>query len=76
VLEATRNDALIALTSSIGAAVRWTTIFKQRERDLPRDPMPEQWHVFDAIAAQRVDEARDAMAKLVIQALEDTHSSI
>jgi DNA-binding FadR family transcriptional regulator len=76
VLEATRNDALIALTSSIGAAVRWTTIFKQRKRDLPRDPMPEHWHVFDAIAAQRVDEARDAMAKLVAQALEDTRSSI
>ena len=76
VLEATCNDALISLTSSIGAAVRWTTVFKQRKRDLPRDPMPEHWRVFDAIAAQRVDEARDAMAKLVAQALEDTRSAI
>jgi hypothetical protein len=53
VLEATGNAPLFTLSSSIGAAVRWTTIFKQRERQLPRDPMPDHWKVFDAIAAGR-----------------------
>jgi hypothetical protein len=72
VLEATGNAPLFALSSSIGAAVRWTTIFKQRKRELPRDPMPEHWKVFDAIAAARPDQARQAMERLVGLALEDT----
>lgn len=72
VLAATRNRALVALSSSIGAAVRWTTIFKQRKRRLPRDPMPDHWRVFDAIAAGGPDAARGAMHDLVSLALEDT----
>ena len=39
ILNATRNDALLTLTASIGAAVNWTTQFKQRARALPRNPM-------------------------------------
>lgn len=74
VLEATGNDALISLSSSIGAAVRWTTIFKQRKRELARDPMPEHWKVFDAIVAQRPPEAREAMERLVGLALDDTRA--
>lgn len=74
VLEATGNDALISLSSSIGAAVRWTTIFKQRKSELARDPMPEHWKVFDAIVAQRPQEARQAMERLVGLALEDTRA--
>ena len=76
VLEATGNAPLFTLSSSIGAAVRWTTIFKQRDRDLPRDPMPEHWKVFDAIAASRPDQARQAMEKLVSLALDDTRAAI
>jgi len=76
VLEATGNAPLFTLSSSIGAAVRWTTIFKQRKRGLPRDPMPDHWKVFDAIAAGRPDHARQAMEKLVGLALEDTRASI
>lgn len=72
ILAATRNPALFALSSSIGAAVRWTTIFKQRKRRLPRDPMPEHWRVFDAIAAGGADAARAAMQDLVTLALGDT----
>jgi DNA-binding FadR family transcriptional regulator len=72
ILAATRNPALFALSSSIGAAVRWTTIFKQRKRRLPRDPMPEHWRVFDAIAAGGADAARAAMENLVTLALADT----
>jgi DNA-binding FadR family transcriptional regulator len=72
ILAATRNPALLALSSSIGAAVRWTTIFKQRKRRLPRDPMPDHWRVFDAIAAGGADAARAAMQDLVTLALGDT----
>jgi DNA-binding FadR family transcriptional regulator len=76
ILAATGNPALLALSSSIGAAVRWTTIFKQRKRRLPRDPMPEHWRVFDAIAAGGADAARVAMQDLVALALEDTKLSM
>jgi len=76
ILAATRNPALVALSSSIGAAVRWTTIFKQRKRRLPRDPMPEHWRVFDAIAAGGAAAARVAMQDLVGLALEDTKLSM
>ncbi|HET8697067.1 MAG TPA: FCD domain-containing protein, partial [Gammaproteobacteria bacterium] len=76
VLAATRNPALVALSSSIGAAVRWTTIFKQRKRRLPRDPMPEHRRVFDAIDAGRAEAARAAMQDLVALALEDTKLSM
>jgi DNA-binding FadR family transcriptional regulator len=74
VLEATGNAPLFTLSSGIGAAVRWTTIFKQRERQLPRDPMPDHWKVFDAIAAGRADQAREAMERLVGLALDDTRA--
>ena len=76
ILVATRNPALVALSSSIGAAVRWTTIFKQRKRKLPRDPVPDHWRVFDAIAAGGSDAARAAMRELVALALEDTQLSM
>ena len=76
VLEATSNAPLFTLSSSIGAAVRWTTIFKQRHSELARDPMPDHWKVFDAIAAGRPDQAREAMEKLVTLALDDTRASI
>jgi DNA-binding FadR family transcriptional regulator len=72
ILAATRNPLLFALSSSIGAAVRWTTIFKQRRRRLPRDPMPDHWRVFEAIAAGSMNAARLAMRELVSLALEDT----
>jgi len=76
ILTATRNPALVALSSGIGAAVRWTTIFKQRKRRLPRDPMPDHWRVFEALAAGDAEAARLAMRDLVALALEDTKLSM
>lgn len=76
VIEATCNAHLITLASSIGSAVRWTTIFKQRRRKLPRDPMPDHWRVFDTIAAGGAEAARQAMHDLVALALEDTRFEI
>lgn len=70
-LHATKNDALIALSAGIAAAVAWTTVYKQRGRDLPRDPLPFHLDVHDAIAERDPERARDAMRILVSSALED-----
>ncbi len=75
-LEATHNNALVALSASIGAAVSWTTKYKQRARALPRDPVPDHIKVFDAIAAGDPDAAAAAMRTLVDLALEDTRLSM
>ena len=61
ILAATRNEALQALGAGIGAAVNWTTQFKQRSRALPRNPIPDHVRVFDAIAARDVPGATQAM---------------
>lgn len=75
-LEATDNPALVSLASTIGAGVRWTTLYKQRKRRLPPDPMPEHWAVFDAIAAGDAERARQAMAALVAHALAQTAEAL
>lgn len=75
-LRATDNDALVAISASIGAAVAWTTRFKQRTRALPRDPIPDHARVFDAIVAGDGDAANEAMRLLVEYALEDTRGAM
>src|SRR3546814_20288825 len=75
-LEASRNDAVIALASSIMAAIAWTTIYKQRKRELPRDPIPDHRALFDAVAAGDPRAARAAMAELIRLALIDTDISL
>jgi DNA-binding FadR family transcriptional regulator len=76
ILFATQNNALIALTASIGAAVNWTTQYKQRQRALPRDPVPDHARVYDAIALGDVEAAGAAMRTLVDLALDDTRSAM
>lgn len=76
ILRATGNDAVQALAAGIGAAVNWTTQFKQRARALPRNPLPEHVRVFDAIAAQDVAGATEAMRTLVELALADTQDAM
>ncbi len=76
ILRATGNDAVQALAAGIGAAVNWTTQFKQRARELPRNPLPDHVLVFDAIAAQDVDGATRAMRTLVELALADTQDAM
>lgn len=71
VLRATCNEAMITLSASIGAAVNWTTQFKQRAAALPRDPVPDHQRVADAIAAGSPDQAEAAMRALVDLALDD-----
>ncbi len=72
ILRATRNDALIVLSASIGAAVHWTTQYKQRSRTLPRNAIPDHAKVHAAIAAGDGDAAAAAMRELVDLALADT----
>lgn len=76
ILEATGNPPLICLASTIGAGVHWTTVYKARKDELPRDPMPDHWKVFDAIAAGGPDDARAAMEVLVRSALKDTSRAL
>jgi DNA-binding FadR family transcriptional regulator len=75
-LEATGNDAVVALASSIMAAIAWTTLYKQRKRGLIRDPIPDHRVLFEAIASADADGARESMAELVRLALADTESSL
>lgn len=76
ILEATRNAPLIALAGTIGAAVSWTTIFKQRKRKLPRDPVPDHRMVYNAIVDGDAEAAREAMTELVRLAHLDTELSL
>lgn len=76
ILEAARNEPLAALASTVGAAVRWTTKFKQRERALPRDPQGDHEKVCEAIAASDPDAAREAMSELLRLALADMGLSL
>lgn len=76
ILRATGNEALLVLSAGIGAAVKWTTQFKMRARNLPRSPIPDHARVYDAIAAQDAAAATEAMRALVELALEDTRTAM
>ncbi len=71
ILAAAGNEPLTALASTVGAAVGWTTKFKQRRRALPRDALPDHRRVHAAIAAGDPDRARRAMSELLRLALDD-----
>lgn len=75
-LEASGNPFLITLTSGVGAAVAWTTVFKQRHAPLRRDPIPDHRRVFEGVAAGDLDAARAAMLDLVNMAFLDTRGAL
>jgi len=76
ILKATGNEPLMALSATIGAAIHWTTVFKQRRRRLPRDPMPEHRRLYAAITAGDSERALQAARLLVDLAQEDTRKSL
>jgi len=76
ILSAARNAPLVTLSSSIAAAVSWTTVFKHRKRGLPRDPLPDHERLYEAIVAGDPEAARKQMVALVRLALEDTELSL
>jgi len=71
-LSASGNPFLESLTSGIVTAVSRTTIFKQRRRPLPRDPVPDHISVYEAVRDRKPERAQQAMAKLIDLALRDT----
>lgn len=71
-LQATGNPYIMSLTTGVNAAVNTTTMFKQRNRPLPRDPVPDHMRVFKAIAAKNPARAEREMSMLVQLALQDT----
>jgi len=74
-LRASRNVFLVSLTSGVGAAISWTTIFKQRESPLARDPLPDHQRVYEAVAASDPVAASKAMENLVDLAFLDTRNA-
>lgn len=73
-LKASDNEAMMALSASIGAAVSFTTLFKSRKRGIARDPVPDHKRVLDAIEARDPSAAEAAMRDLLDLALEDTRA--
>lgn len=72
ILDATQNELIGSLAASIGAAVRWTTIFKHQGSRKPRDSMPQHRRLFEAIAEGDAAKAREATILLLEQAQDDT----
>lgn len=71
-LNATNNPFIISLTNGVSAAIRTTTIYKQRKQPLRRDPLPDHLRVFEAIAAKEPARAQEAMSALIQLARIDT----
>src|SRR5690349_21323251 len=71
-LLATANPFIVSLTNGVTAAVNALTEFKQRIAPLKRDPAPDHWRVYDAIAAKDAEAARVAMTELIRLAIMDT----
>lgn len=71
-IEAAGNAFLASLTSGVGAAIAWTTVFKQRKGPLVRDAVPDHRRVFEAVVARDAETAHDAMAALIDMAFRDT----
>jgi len=70
-LSASGNPFLISLSTSVTAAVTWSTKFKDRTQRLKRDAIPDHVRVFDAIAAGNPKAARRAMMRLIELAFSD-----
>jgi len=71
-LRASNNPFIVSLTKGVTAAVDALTEFKQRIAPIKRDPVPDHWRVYDAIAAKDAEAARAAMAELIRLAIMDT----
>jgi DNA-binding FadR family transcriptional regulator len=73
-LQATQNPFLVSLATSVGAAIHITTVFKQRDQPLRRNPMPDHERVYEAISSRNPVRARSAMRALIRLARIDTSS--
>ena len=71
-IKATKNEALVSLSSSIEAAVSWTTRYKMAHKVALHDSIPNHERVFEAIAKGDAGAARWCMESLIRMAHEDT----
>lgn len=74
ILDATDNETMRALATTVGAAVHWTTEFKRRKGAFgadQRDPVPEHERVYTAIQRGDPAAAQGAMSALLELALRD-----
>jgi DNA-binding FadR family transcriptional regulator len=74
-LQSTGNPFIISLIDGFGAAIVTTTMYKQREHPLRRDPIPDHVHVLEAIADKDPARAQSAMRELIRLARLDTPMS-
>lgn len=70
-IEASGNEAVSCLASTIAAAVNWTTFFKHRRSKKPADRLPDHEKVLAAIESANPVRARKAMKDLIDAALTD-----
>jgi DNA-binding FadR family transcriptional regulator len=75
-LVATGNQALMTLSASICAAIHWTTYFKYRSHEPPRDAIPDHRNLYAAIVGGDADGAAWAAKELIRLALADTRASL
>jgi DNA-binding FadR family transcriptional regulator len=71
-LRAGGNVFITSMIAGVGAAVKWTTEYKQRHSRKLRDSIPDHRRVYEAVAARNAVVARTAMASLIDLAFEDT----
>ncbi|MCQ8278195.1 FadR family transcriptional regulator [Acetobacteraceae bacterium KSS8] len=76
ILAATGNELISALSPTVAAAIWWTTLFKSRTQQEPRDPLPEHYAVLNAIRSREPERAREAMVELVGFAFDDMQLSL
>lgn len=76
ILQASSNEALVALTETITATIRWSVIYKARGKEKLRDAIPDHRAVFATIADKDPERAREATLELLRLALEDTKVSV
>lgn len=73
-LQAADNPYFISLIDGISSAILTTTVYKQREHPLKRNPVPDHVHVFEAIAEKDPEKALAAMRELIRLAQIDTQN--
>lgn len=71
-LRAGANAFVASLTTGVGAAVKWTTVYKQQHGRRLRDSLPDHQRVYDAVASGDATTARTAMVSLIDLAFRDT----
>jgi DNA-binding FadR family transcriptional regulator len=74
-LAGTENPFLVSLTNGVTAAVEALTQYKLRLAKVERDPVPDHRRVYEAVAAQEGDAAREAMNRLIRLAIQDMPAS-